>query len=120
MTKLEFFACCIGFSFLALVWLLLGVPGVLCCISAMIVGNIDLSWIEAEETNATSELGRDSGFDTADRSGSNVSHNRDVPGGLVTGWVKIAGPALVKPARRCWQHYDYAAKVVQFRPRRVV
>lgn len=42
----EFYAACVAISFLALVWLILGVPGVLCCIAAMIMGNCDVGWID--------------------------------------------------------------------------
>jgi hypothetical protein len=50
----EFYAMCLAATVLALVWALLGVPGVLCCISAMIVGNIDVAWIDdfLEKRNA--------------------------------------------------------------------
>lgn len=50
MTRLEAYAWCIGLSFLGLCWLAFGIGGVACLIVGLIVGNVDLSWIEAEET----------------------------------------------------------------------
>jgi len=42
----EFFAAMLALLVLGLVWLILGGPGVLCAIAAMIVGNVDVSWID--------------------------------------------------------------------------
>ncbi len=46
MLNSEIFAACVWASFLGLVWLILGVPGALCCIAAMIVSEINVAWID--------------------------------------------------------------------------
>jgi len=46
MTVAEFFAAMLALLVIGLVWLILGGPGVLCAVAAMVVGNVDVSWID--------------------------------------------------------------------------
>lgn len=49
MTRGEFFSWCVLISFGALTWLAFGFAGVACLIVGLIVGNIDISWIDAQD-----------------------------------------------------------------------
>lgn len=63
MRASEIYAFCIAGSVLGLVWLIVGIPGLLCAIAAMIAGNCDVQWIDdleakqdATKTSAPADL----------------------------------------------------------------
>lgn len=49
MTRGEFFSWCTLISVGALTWLAFGFGGLACLIVGLIVGNIDISWIDAQD-----------------------------------------------------------------------
>lgn len=89
MTQTEFYAFCLATVVLSMTWLIVGIPGVLCCIAAMIVGNIDLSWIEEKPNDVAAS---DPVIPVQSIDAGNLDR--------AVGWKKLAPVGMVKKERR--------------------